>query len=74
MSITNVFREGSSWRYSLKNVVSPERYDTKDEAQFAAEQAAVKLLKDQEAKAQESQPKEARPKEEKTVTKDLTAK
>ena len=45
-----VFREGSSWRYTLNNVVSPERFDSRDEALFAAELAAVADLKSKSKK------------------------
>ena len=67
MSIIHVFREGASWRYSVKKVVSPERFDTKDEAQFAAEQAAVQILKEEDEKVKEK----AVVKEEKVGTKDI---
>ena len=70
MSIIHVFREGASWRYSVKKVVSPERFDTKDEAQFAAELAAVQILKEED----EIVKVKAEVKDEKVETKDLATK
>lgn len=66
MSLINVFREGSSWRYSVDNVISPERCETRDDAQFAGEQAAVKLMKERKQKEQQKR-KEEKSKKENTV-------
>jgi hypothetical protein len=54
--IYNVFRNGSKWQYSLKGVVCPELFDSRDDALFFAESAAIKLLKDEAAKEVESKP------------------
>lgn len=48
MSQYTVFREGTSWRYSFQGIISPERFETRDDAQFAAESAAVQALKEED--------------------------
>ena len=45
MDKVHTFRVGVSWRYSIGGVTSPETFESRDEAQFAAEQAVVNARK-----------------------------
>ena len=49
MQAYNVFCEGVSWRYSVDGVLSPEKFESRDDAAFAAEQAVINKRKEHEA-------------------------
>lgn len=51
MTPFNVFRDGSTWRYSINGVLSPERFDSRDEAQLEAEKSVIALRKEEADKA-----------------------
>lgn len=45
MQSINVFREGSTFRYTLMGTLAPERFETYDDALFAAESALMATQK-----------------------------